>query len=89
MILRLKYLRPKKHFGDKLFMHMKHNTPSLIAWAKDGGPQPHLIRGLATAFGVKREVILALLCDEVDYTVEGGEVVFNWPGDDPMIEEVK
>lgn len=92
MILRLQSMRPapdREGKYGKLFVGLGCHTPGLIAWAKAGGPQPKLIRGLAEAFGVKREVILALLTGEVDYTVEDDEVVFNWPGSDPFEKEAK
>lgn len=68
----------------KQFMTMGVYAPGLIRWAKAGfNPrEPKLAFDLADAFHIKREVMVALLSGEVDYTVEGEDVVFGWP-DDP------
>jgi hypothetical protein len=46
------------------------------------------VRIIAESFSLKREVALALLTGEVDYKVDGDDVVFDWPGDDPIVKEV-
>lgn len=92
MILRLQSLRPapdREGEDGKLYVGIGCHTPGLIAWAKASGPKPKLVKGLAESFGLKTEVMLALLTGEIDYTVEDDEVVFNWPGDDPMAKGVE
>ena len=68
---------------------MSINTPGLIRWAQDGwdGKNVELVAALAESFGVKQAVMLSLLTGEVDFTVEGEDVVFDWPEDSPMTEE--
>lgn len=91
--LRLQSLPAHEGAGDdgRLFVGMGVHTPGLIAWAKASRScrNPRLVQGLAQSFGLKPEVILALLTGEVEYRVEGDEVVFNWPGNDPFVKEVK
>jgi hypothetical protein len=71
----------------KKFMAMGVHTPGLIRWAKAGFDprKPKIAFDLADAFGVRNEVMVALLTGEVDFTVEQGEVVFQWP-DDPNVK---
>ena len=81
----------RKGEGGKSFLTMCVFTPGLIRWAKAGfaPSNPALAHDLAASFGLKPEVMVALLTGEVDYQVEGDDVVFNWPGDNPNVEEKK
>ena len=71
------------------FIPMGIHTPGLIAWAKagfSGKKGDPLVKIIAESFGLKREVALAILTGEVDYKVDGDDVVFQWPGDDALEE---
>ena len=72
------------------FIPMGIHTPGLIAWAKagfSGKKGDPLVKIIAQSFSLKREVALAILTGEVDYKVDGDDVVFDWPGDDPIVKE--
>lgn len=84
--IRLQSLKGEKREG---FIPMGIHTPGLIAWAKagfSGKKGDPLVKIIAESFGLKREVALAILTGEVDYKVDGDDVVFNWPGDDALKE---
>jgi hypothetical protein len=86
--IRLQSLKGEKREG---FTPMGVHTPGLIGWAVagfTGKRNDPLVRIIAESFSLKREVALALLTGEVEYTVDGDDVVFQWPGDDPIVKEV-
>lgn len=65
------------------------HAPGLIEWAKSVficGQRKKSSRALvgmiADGFKIKSEVALAILTGEVEYAVDGDDVVFDWP-DDP------
>ena len=72
--------------GDgKSILTMGMHTPNIIAWAKSKftcTKDSDFAYDLAKAFGVKPIVMIALLTGEVDYTVEGDTVVFEWPDEE-------
>jgi hypothetical protein len=77
--------------SGRMFVPMAIHTPGLIGWAKSGFTGKRndpIVRIIAESFSLKREVALALLTGEVDYKVDGDDVVFDWPGDDPIVKEV-
>jgi hypothetical protein len=45
------------------------------------------VRIIAESFSLKREVALAILTGEVEYKVDGDDVVFQWPSDDALTKE--
>lgn len=63
---------------------LRIHVPGLIRWAKkrfaesrgDRRVMPDLV---AERFGLPRALAVALLSGEVDYQVDGEDVVFNWP----------
>ena len=78
--------------SGKGFIPMGIHTPGLIGWAKagfSGKKGDPLVKIIAESFSLKREVALAILTGEVDYRVEGDDIVFDWPGDDPIVKEVE
>jgi hypothetical protein len=86
--IRLQSLKGEKREG---VTPMGIHTPGLIGWAKsrfNGKGSDPVVRIIAESFSLKREVALALLTGEVDYKVDGDDVVFDWPGDDPIVKEV-
>jgi hypothetical protein len=78
----------KTKADGSVFIAMGVHTPGLIRWAKAGFDprKPSLAHDMAASFGLKPEVMVALFTGEVEYTVEGDEVVFQWP-DDPNTKE--
>jgi len=88
MQIRLQSLKGEPREG---FVPMGIHTPGLIRWAVagfDGKRNNPIVKVIAESFGLKREVALAILTGEVDYRVDGDDVVFDWPGDDPIVKEV-
>jgi len=86
--IRLQSLKGEPREG---FTPMGIHTPGLIAWAKAGFSGDHddpIIKVIAESYYLKREVALAILTGEVDITVDGDDVVFQWPGDEPLTKEV-
>jgi hypothetical protein len=86
--IRLQSLKGEPREG---FVPMGIHAPGLIHWAKagfTGKKGDPIVRVIAESFSLKREVALALLSGEVDFRVEGDEVVFDWPGDEPLVKEV-
>ena len=88
--VRLKSTKSEEVERDgKHFLTMGISAPGVIGWAKAGYPGGEKGRRLAIAiaesFGLKQAVAVALLTGEVDYTVDGDDVVFQWP-DDPNAE---
>ncbi len=81
---------PMETADGRKFVPMGVHTPGLIRWAKAGfdSRNPSLAFDLADAYGLRREVMVALLTGEVDFSVEGDEVVFGWP-DDPNVKGKK
>ena len=74
----------KKSDGTSM-LTMGMHTPSIIAWAKGGftcTKDSKMAYHFAKAFRVKPIVMIALLSGEVDYTVEGDTVVFEWPDEE-------
>lgn len=55
----------------------------------DGGKEPRAIDLLMRTYGLKREVVVALLTREVDCTFVGDTVVFDWPGDGSVTSEAE
>jgi len=91
--IRLQSLKGESRTDEagKMFIPMGIHTPGLIGWAKSrfiGKGSDPVVRIIAESFSLKREVALALLTGEVEYTVDGDDVVFQWPGDDPIVKEV-
>ena len=92
--IRLQSLKGEKRTGEdgKVYVPIGVHTPGLIAWAKSGftGRKGDPIVGIiAESFSLKKEVALALLTGEVDYRVDGDDVVFQWPGEEPLTKEVE
>jgi hypothetical protein len=87
MEIRLQSLKPKPRNGT---VPMSIHTPGLIAWAKAGYGAADkkndlsLVTTIAESFGLKREVVLAILTGEIESRIEGDDVVIEWPGDDPL-----
>jgi hypothetical protein len=85
--IRLQSLKGEKREG---FTPMGVHTPGLIGWAVAGfsgkGDDP-IVRIIAESFSLKREVALAILTGEVEYKVDGDDVVFQWPSDDALTKE--
>jgi hypothetical protein len=83
-------LKSSTNESSEGFVPMGIHTPGVIAWAKSvfDWPGDPVVGIIAECFALKREVALALLAGEVEYRVEGEDVVFDWPGDDPMVKEV-
>lgn len=74
----------------KMFVPMGIHTPGLIRWAKagfTGKKNDRAVSIIAESFGLKRAVVFALLSGEVDWTVDGDDVVFQWH-EDPSEREV-
>jgi hypothetical protein len=85
-------LKSSTNESSEGFVPMGIHTPGVIAWAKagfTGGPGDPMVGIIAECFALKREVALALLTGEVDYRVDGDDVVFDWPGDEPLTKEVE
>jgi hypothetical protein len=90
--IRLQSLKGESRTDEdgRMFVPMGIHTPGLIGWAKSrfiGKRNDPIVRIIAESFSLKREVALAILTGEVDYRVEGDDVVFDWPGDDPIVKE--
>jgi hypothetical protein len=78
-----------REVDGKMFVPMGIHTPGLIRWAKagfTGKKNDRAVSIIAESFGLKRSVVFALLSGEVDYEVDGDDVVFQWP-DDPNKED--
>lgn len=85
MQLRLQSLKPEPRNGT---LPMSIHAPGLLRWAKAGyGANKDgdrvMVSIIAESFGLKREVALAILSGEVEMTVEGDDVIVEWPGGDP------
>lgn len=83
---------PQTDETGRRFVPMGIHTPGLIRWAVakyTGKGSDPIVRIIAESFSLKREVALALLSGEVDYRVDGDDVVFQWPGDEPLVKEVE
>lgn len=85
MKLRLQSYKPEAREGT---LPMSVHAPGLLRWAKAGygaskAGDRTVVAIIAESFGLRREVVLAILTGEVDMVVEGDDVVVDWPGDDP------
>lgn len=85
MQLRLQSYKPEPRDGT---VPMSVNAPGLLRWAKAGygankSSDRTMVSIIAESFGLRREVALAILAGEVEMTVDGDDVIVEWPGDDP------
>lgn len=59
------------------------HTPGILAWAKNGyafeADRENCVNTIETGYGLPRETCQRLLSGEIEYTVEGENVVFEDP----------
>lgn len=83
--------RPCINKWGKPLIPMGIDSPGVIRWAKadfTGKANDPILGVIAGCYRLKREVALAILTGEVDIVVEGVDVVFHWPSDDPFVKKV-
>lgn len=92
MIVRIKSIpsRVVGEEGSRRTMTMGMSAPGILAWAKSGyaggKSGKAVVESFAGAFGISQAQALALVTGEIEFTVDGDEVVFSWP-DEPKPEE--
>lgn len=68
--------------GSKQTLTMGLSAPGLLAWAKSGyaGGESGkaVVEAFAGGFGIEKAMALALITGEIEYRVEGDDVVFDW-----------
>jgi hypothetical protein len=68
--------------GSKQTLTMGISAPGLLAWAKSGyaggKSGKAVVEAFAGSFGISQAMALALITGEIEYRVEGDDVVFEW-----------
>ena len=70
--------------GSRQTLTMGVSATGLLAWARSGytggKSGKAVVEAFAESFNTTKAMALALITGEINYTVEGDEVVFDWFG---------
>ena len=70
--------------GSRQTRTMGVSAPGLLAWARSGytggKSGKAVVEAFAESFNTTKAMALALITGEINYTVDGDEVVFDWFG---------